>query len=414
MGRKLTRDGLLVILSDGGTRLLTFIANAHLANVLGPGPYGTAFLGLTVLSYAMWPADLGLYAHGVRETAKEPEAREFRFGDMLWLRTALGLAGMVVTGLCVFLFMEDERQRSIALLFLLALLPSLWQMDWYYQGRRRYGQLALLRYLFSGIYLAGTWLLVSSGEDLSRIPLIYTAGVILAACAALTMKEREESLRPSFPLFGHQLRKLWKRILQRSTPIGFGSLLTQSVQMVPPIVIALFYDDEQLGLFGAAFRLAMMLLVIDRTFFTLFLPRIANIHASSPERLPEVLRRTFRLVVAVGIGLGLLMIPVAAPAIRFVNGPEFADAAVPLMIMSWFVSATVLTTFFSYALVTAGFENAYFRAALTSAPISLLLILLLTWAFGIVGTAAGVVVAETVMALLMYRRFRRRLGIGLW
>ena len=184
--------------------------------------------------------------------------------------------------------------------------------------------------------------------------------------------------------------------------------------MVPPIVIALFYDDEQLGLFGAAFRLAMMLLVIDRTFFTLFLPRIANIHASSPERLPEVLRRTFRLVVAVGIGLGLLMIPVAAPAIRFVNGPEFADAAVPLMIMSWFVSATVLTTFFSYALVTAGFENAYFRAALTSAPISLLLILLLTWAFGIVGTAAGVVVAETVMALLMYRRFRRRLGIGLW
>ncbi|MGE3802854.1 MAG: oligosaccharide flippase family protein [Candidatus Kapaibacterium sp.] len=414
MSRSLTKDGLLVVLSDGGTRLLTFIANAYLAKVLAPTSYGVAFLGLTILSYGMLPADLGLYALGVREMAKEKSQREFQFSDFLWLRTMLGLAGMLLTGVGILLFIHEEQTRSVALLFLLALIPSLWQMDWYYQGGRRYGELTLIRYLFSGSYLVGILFFVSGDNNLERIPLIYSASIILAAVAAFVLKRDSESILPRESFFNPKLWGEWRAILRRSIPIGLGSILAQSVPLIPPIVIAAMYDEEQVGLFGAAFRLTMIMLVIDRTFFTLFLPRISRVNTSSPERAPEVLRRTFRWLILIGLCLGVGIIPIAEPIVVVVNRSEYAGAALPLILMSWFVSATILTTFFSYALVAAGYEKAYFQAALVSTPITLLLIFLLTWQFGIVGTAVSISLAEIIMATLMYRKFRRHLGVRLW
>ncbi|MCE2504278.1 MAG: oligosaccharide flippase family protein [Chlorobi bacterium] len=410
----MTREGALVLLSDGGTRLLTFIANVHLANVLGPESYGIAFLGLTVLSYAMWPADLGLYALGVREMAKPAEKQELKAGDILSLQTVLGLGGMIVAGVCVQGFVQDPTTRHISFLFLLALIPSLWQMNWYYHGHRYYGRLAFLRYLFSGSYLFGVWLLIHSSDDLQHVPLIYTVGILCAAIAAVVMKRKEDSLLPSASIFSRREWKSWRETLRKSTPIGFGSILAQVVQMLPPIVIAALYDEAEVGLFGAAFRLTLALMVIDRTFFTLFLPRISTVNASNPERLPEILRRTFRTLILASLVVGGVMILVADPVIIFLYGSEYADAIIPLAIMSWFVSATILTTFFSYTLVAAKYEKAYFQASLVSTPIAIGLILLLTWQFGIIGTATSIAVAEGIMVFVMYLKFRQHLKIRLF
>ena len=414
MGSKLTREGALVLLSDGGTRLLTFIANVYLANVLGPESYGIAFLGLTILSYAMWPADLGLYALGVRETAKPDNKREFIVGDLLWLQTVLGLGGMILAGCCVQIVVHDPITRQVAFLFLLALLPSLWQMNWYYHGHRYYGRLAILRYIFSGGYLLGAWLFVHSSNDLQSVPLIYTISIVAAAIAAVALKQKGESLLPSASLFSRKQWRRWKETLRRSLPIGFGSILAQVVQMIPPIVIVALYSETEVGIFGAAFRLTMALMVIDRTFFALFLPRISTIYSSDSERLPEVLRRTFRVILLTGLVLGGAMILLADPIIYFLYGVEYAHAIIPLAIMSWFVSATILTTFFSYALVAAGYEKAYFQASLVSTPIAIGLILLFTWQFGIIGAATSIALAEGIMALLMYRKFRYHLSITLF
>ena len=408
--KRLLRDGATLLLGDGGARVLAFLAALLLADRLGVHAFGVAYIGLTALSYALWGSDLGLAILGTREMAKPPRDRAIGFGDILSLRMALGLLGTLVTAIVVAATIEDETTRTVALLFLIALPPTLLQIEWYYQGVARYGPIAAIRYLFGGGYLLGIFLLVDGPDDLLRVPLIYAASVGLAATAALLLRRPEE---PAVSIVSTEKRLLlarWKSALARATPIGIGSAAAQSLQIVPPIIIAAMVGEEGVGIFGAAFRLVLALTVVDRLFIALFLPLITRTRSTAPEEFPRLLRR---IVVPLLIGSALLCAAIsllAGPIIDLVYDPEYAPAAAPLAVMSWFLFGTIMTSFFTYALIAVDVERAYLRASLISAVIAVALVLLLTWRYGTLGAAIGLTVGELLTTVLVWREYRKRMG----
>ena len=413
MRKRLTFNALLLLGSDGGSRLLTFLANVHLARTLDPSNYGIIFLGLTVLSYAMQTGDLGLATLGTRELAKPSSEREFSLGDLFSLRTLLGAAAAILIGIAVLFLIDDPQRQSVSWIFLLAVLPAFWQLEWYYQGCRRYGVVAVVRYTFGVSYLAGIWFLVGSPSDLLTVPWVYVGSLVVAAGAALLLRRNRDRLLPSRLLFGSEQRKRWWHALKRSTPIGFGGSVAQIIQLLPPILIAALYSDAEVGEFGAAFRLAINLMIFDRAFIALFLPSVSNLLARKSERSPQILRRTFRQVLLGGVVLALSVTLLADSIIGLVYGASYTQAAVPLAIMSWYIVATLMNSFFSSILLAVGVEKSYLHSSLTSSAIGVVLILVLTWQYGIVGAAAGMTASEALMATLMYFKYQKHVGIGL-
>lgn len=406
-------NALLLMAGDGGSRLLTLIANVHLARLLDPEDYGIVFLGLTVLTYAMWGADLGLGTLGAREAAKPPGDREFTPGDIFSLKTLLGAGAMVLAGLIALLLIEESTTRLVTALFLAALIPSLWQMEWYYQGVRSYGKVATVRYLFGIGYLVGIWFCVKGPEDVLAVPLVYIGALLLAVVPALTMRKKGDSLLPQDRLFSRAQQGRWRAALKQSTPIGLGGLMAQTLQLLPPILLAALHDESEVGEFGAAFRLVINLMILDRAFIALFLPAISNLMATAPQRYPAALRRTFRLLISGGILLALLLTLFSSPLITLIYGDSYVGAVFPLAVMGWFIIATLLNSFFSYALIAAGVGNAFFRSSLVSSSIGVLLVLVLTALYGADGAAVGMTGAEGLLAFLMYLAFRRHVGSSL-
>lgn len=413
MKRKLTANALLLLGSDGGSRLLTFLANVYLARTLGTEEYGTVFLAMTFLSVALQSGDLGLAMLGTREAAKPEESREFAPGELHTLRVLLGAGAATITGIVVLAAVHDGTARSIALMFLLGVIPTFFQLEWFFQGKRRYGVVAVVRYVFAAAYLAGIWFLVDSAGDLLRVPMVYVGALAISGITALSVAVRTDRLSPVRSWFGREQRNRWRSILKRSAPIGLGGSVTQVVQLLPPMVIAAMYSQSEVGEFGAAFRLAINLMILDRAFIALFLPAVSGRLADNREASVPFLRSTFRWVAAGAIGLGLLVTLLAVPVMDIIYGDQYADAAIPLAVMSWFVSATLLNSFFSMILVAAGIEKSYFHSSLISSAIGSVLIVLLTWQFGIVGAAVGMSVSEILMASLMYRQYNIHVGLRL-
>jgi O-antigen/teichoic acid export membrane protein len=205
----------------------------------------------------------------------------------------------------------------------------------------------------------------------------------------------------------------WKGALARATPIGIGSAAAGSLQIVPPIIIAAMAGEageKEVGIFGAAFRLVLALTVVDRLFIALFLPLITRTRSTAPEEFPLLLRRIVRPLM---IGSALLCAGIsllAGPIIDLVYDPEYAPAAAPLAVMSWFLFGTIMTSFFTYALIAVDVERAYLRASLISAVIAVALVLLLTWRFGTLGAAIGLTVGELLTTVLVWREYRKRMG----
>lgn len=413
MGKRITGSAILLLGSDGGARLLAFLANVYLARTLGTAHYGIVFLGLTVLSYAIQYGDLGLATLGMREMAKPASKREFSFADIFTVKSLTGAVAALVAGLVVLLAIDDGTRQYVAWIFLLAVIPSSWQLEWYYPAVRRYGAVAVVRYLFGGCYLAGIWFLVDSPDDVLLVPAVYVGALVIAATVAIILRKGKDRMFPEVPVFGREQLKRSQKALRRSTPIGFGGSAAQLIQLLPPVIIAGLYGDAEVGEFGAAFRLAINLMIFDRAFIALFLPSVSDLLARRSEHAPQVLRRTFRQVLAGGLVLALGITLFSGTIISLVYRDEYTRAAVPLAIMSWYVVATLMNSFFSSILVAVGIEKSYLQSSLLSSTIGIVLIVGLTWLYGIVGAAVAMTASEVLMATLMYRKYRKHVGIDL-
>ncbi len=413
MRKRLTVNALLLLGSDGGSRLLTLIANVYIARTLGPANFGVVFLGLTVLSYALQSGDFGLATLGTREMAKPDSEREFSSGDIHSLRTLLGIAAAVIAAIVVFFVIDEPIKQQVSWIFLLAVLPSFWQLEWYYQGVQRYGVVAVIRYLFGLSYLAGSWILVNSSEDVVSVPAVYLGALVVASTVAVLMRRNRDRLLPSRSLFGPEQKRRWWAALKRSTPIGFGGSAAQIIQLFPAIIIAILYSDAAVGEFGAAFRLAINLMIFDRAFIALFLPAVSRLLAQKSERAPQFIRRTFRQILFGGVVLALSVTILSGQIVTLVYNDLYAQAALPLAIMTWYIVATLINSFFSSILLAAGIEKSYLHSSLVSMAIGGVLIVVFTWQYGITGAAIAMTASEVIMATLMYFKYRKHVGIKL-
>ena len=409
-GKRLRRDGWTLLLGEGGARLLAFIASYYLARQLGPTSFGIITIGITVLSYALWPSDLGMQQIGTRESALPGERRRLLLGAIFRLRLFLGAAGGLLAAGLVLLLVEDERTRLVSILYLLALLPTILQSEWYFQGKQRYGSIAVVRYLFGGLFLAGVLFLVEGSDDLLRVPIIYAGALAVAATAAFLFYRGDD---PPYRLQGGSGARSASEVLRLSTPVGLGGLLVQGVQLLPPILLALVATEETVGYFGAAFRLVLAAMIVDRIFISLYFPRVTAAYGEGRERFATLLQRTWLPLLIGAFLVSLVLSLFSAPLVELLYGAEYREAAAAVAILAWFLFGSIMTSFFSYPLLAAGIERAYFRSSLASAIVTIILMILGAFTSGLLGVCAALAAGEIITALLMHREFRRGIGVGL-
>ena len=71
--RRVVRNALWLLFSQGGVRLIGFAMGTVLARALGPGDFGTYMFVLTYVSYFGFAADAGLGRYLIRDVARQRE-----------------------------------------------------------------------------------------------------------------------------------------------------------------------------------------------------------------------------------------------------------------------------------------------------------------------------------------------------
>lgn len=397
----LMRDIGTLALGEGGGRLLAFIASFLLARRLGPAAFGLVTIGMTALSWALWPSDLGLSQIGTRESALDRESRSLPLGGIFRLRLLLVSLSTIITLVVLLLAVADPDVRTIALLFLLGSIPTVLQSEWYYQGKRRYGAVTAMRWVFGGLYLIGIVLLVASPDDLQIVPLIYSVALVVGATVAWMMRDRDD------PPTSMEPRRSFGEILRRSTPVGLGGLLIGSVQMLPPITLAIAVGEEAVGYFGAAFRVVLALMVIDRLFIALYFPRITAAYADGLGPFRRLVSRVGTPLFVGSFLLALMVTLFSSPIIDLLYGVDYTPSAPALAILCWFIVGSMATSTFAYPLITLGVERAYLRSGIVSTSVTAAAIIVLSVTDGIRGAAVALAAGEMITALLMAREYRK-------
>lgn len=392
--------------------VLAFLTSVVLARSLGPDGYGTVAYVLSWVAVLSAVAGLGMDRIVVREvsSARERGVPGVALGLVGETSRAAALSGAGSVLLAVGIVYLLRLPPGLTLAFLVALplailepLSRLRMAALQGLGRVLLGQVPELL-IRPGLMLVGIILAWILGPDPLQ-PAVALGISLLSAAAGWTLGD--QLLRTALKGSEVSSPPPW---LALAAPLLLVQILHVITNRADIIILGMFRPAADVGVFNVAARLAELLgMALIATNFVLA-PRLARAwtredHGAAQRLLTEATRGVALLSLLMAVGLGI-----AGPWILRLYGSEFVGAFIPLMIL---VGGRLVSAAFGsvgIVLVTVGREGALLAGVAAGAATNVLLNFLLIPSHGAIGaavaTSLGIVVWNSVMGVMVFRKAR--------
>lgn len=385
--------------ADLVSRLLGFLATAYLARRLGASSFGLISIGLSVLGYVSLVSSPGLHIMGIRKVAASPESERLWTGDVTMLRFVLSLLGILLAGLLSLAILGPTSVWTMIVYWSWVAVPLALSLDWYFQGKSDLGPASLGRMLIYLIYLAGILLAVRSPEDVGWTAIsFFVANVAGALLLGIVFTRRVG------PLELRWRPQKWAPLLRESLPLGLSTILGQTIMNLPVILVGALLTAADTGFFSAAMKLVFFVLMIDRVFYTLFLPVVSRYRTRGEADFSRAAALGMKVMLTFSLPVMVAGMCYAPTFIALVYGPGYEPAAPVLQWALPYVLFTTMNTVLMSVMYADRRDAEFLRIMAVGTGLIVLLCTVLPPVLGVQGSAIGLSVGEAAMtAILLFR-----------
>ena len=341
--------------ADSTSKLLGFISITFLARTYGPEVIGLIAAAMGIFSYCNIISEAGLPILGTRKIAGKNSASASLINRLVKARFILTVFVFSISTVIIFFSLNDRSLRYLTIIYLLSLFPSSLLLEWVFQGLKKIIFLAWGRILSASIYLLWLLMFVRTDSSLIMIPIGWIVGVSCQAIflwrQSLRYKERNET-----NLSGSSID-----LIKLSLPFGFASLIAQSVTQFPIIYLGIT-DPKAGGVFSIAFRVIILLLVVDRVFYTLFFPSITSVIKEDENKLGIYFPRIVKIVATSTIYIGIMAVMSSKQLLPLLFGKEFIESILIFQLLVLYFIVSVLNSVFTFTLVGVKKDSIYLKS----------------------------------------------------
>ena len=363
----------LVLSGNVLARFSGFLATVYLARVLGNQGYGSYVFYITILSYLALLQDPGLSTLGAREIASGEKVEGRIFGTKL-------LISFILTSL-FFLYPPSFRP------FVFALIPLSLYPEWMLRGQGEFKKLFFLS-LFRSLFFLGSVLLFVPSFRIRGAAYAYAISFLLPS---LFFIWKVQPFSFSFSL------------LRLALPFGISGILYQIYHNSDMLILGIFRSRSELGLYGAAFRVVFLFLLLDRAVETASLPLL-----SREEKREETVVFLRKLVIA-GFIVSAFITVFSRLIILFIFGKEYLLSSLYLSILIWSFPLSLFSTLHAVSLIVHKRDKEYMVCSVCGVLLNLFLNLALIPRYGALAASLSTIVAEILMAY-MFAKYDRALA----
>jgi O-antigen/teichoic acid export membrane protein len=206
---------------------------------------------------------------------------------------------------------------------------------------------------------------------------------------------------------------MWRELISYGRHVLAGSLVRRVGDRVPILAAGSFVGTAALGQFQYANR-------IVTTSYTLLgagasyvvFPAFARI-SHDARRLRAAFLRSLRWMALVGMGLGLLLVPLGEPLAILVFGQRWAEAGEAIVALALFVPGRAIASVAGEAFKGAGVPAERTRASIVGVTAGILAMVALVPPFGLIGVALGVTADAVANGLYSIHRAHKSIGMPL-
>lgn len=403
--KALTRNFLSLLLGDALYRLAGFLATAYLARVLGQEGFGVINFCLAVLSYAMFASNNGLTVTGTRIVSGKTGDLLPSVNAVVFLRLVHALAAALLLIAVLFLIYGPTEIFFISAAYLAYLIPSVFLIEWFFQGREQMLPIAAGRLIGIGVYLFFIYCFVSDRQNILLTPVGYVLGAAVNGIFLMIYFYRS-GMRLKFRFDLRQMKPIWLS----SIPVSLSTSMTQLALQAPPLFLAFYGTFESVGVYSVAFRLITMILVFDRLLGFLFFPAVCR-WIQNKSGLNENLKRSVRIVTSFAFVFLLSIVVISEYLIEFAFGSQYRESVLIMQILAGYACLTFVNSVLSYTLIGLKRENAYLRSLIWSAGGFLICLIAFSEDVHPAGPSVALVVFEYISFLMMNYHLKTRLSM---
>ncbi|MBN1399044.1 MAG: flippase [Bacteroidetes bacterium] len=392
--KRLSQNLLSLLTADIGRRLFGFVAVAYLARVLGRGDFGSINLAFAVLAYGMVLSAAGFPTIGTKKVAQGAPSEIV--GEVIGSRLVSTILVVSIIIAVVMIGVQDNIITWLIVLFLAALIPQIFFVDWFFQGKETMGIVSAGRLLQAFVYLAVVLVFVKTPADIFWVAVGSISGEIAASVFLYSGFRRRYPdvkirLSPSFQLF------------KQSAPLAIGIVLTTLMVNYPILVLGILKTSSDVGIYSASSKLVYTLMMGDRILILLLLPASARKFYESSDKFRELLKDTLRWIIVIGLPVAAGGMIVAGDMINIIFGVDY-DLSIPvLQVFIWYFFLTMIHTVFTSGVIGAGGEKSYGKVMIATAAAYFIAVTAGAYFFGPIGAAFGVVAAEGFSVIFLNR-----------
>ena len=381
------------------SKLLAYGIIVLLSRTLGPdglGQYSFIFYYVGLLSIF---SDLGVGVYFMREVARDRNRLRELLPDVLGLKLVLVLANfLIIVGITLFL----PKPGWIKALIILAGAEAMLTWVSYLFIRIMYAH-EITKYEAIARTIERFWAFFVGGAVLYTFKSL--SPFIITLLVGYTLRD---TLRIKWGLrFVDELRirfkpEVWKDLLKKSYPFWLIGLFTLIYYRTDMVMLNLMRSDYETGIYRAAYTLIEVALFVPNIVVATTMPSMARLWKEDKKTLDVLFRRSFQMLLLLGLAGIAGYYLFARVGILFVFGERFLPSVPILRVLAFAIPFMFLNSLMGSYMNATGKELAFTKITGFTALLNVVLNYILISQYGAIGAAVATVVSQGVASVLSW------------
>lgn len=352
--------------------LLGVFSLALITRLLGPVGFGFYTTIFAFVQVFMIVADLGLYLSLLREISapKDSFSENRKVNNIFTIRLLASLLILIIIPVAVQFFPYDDQVKSGVFYFMWAfffqsLISTLTAVFSRHLDMAKVAVVDLLNKVLYVIFLV--YLFNSSGQSLNQVLSVASLAYLIAFGLFYLFLTKYVKLRLAWDL------AYWKKIFHTTWPLAVTVILNLLYFKADTLVLSAYHSPEEVGLYGAPYRVLEAITTFPHMFMSLILPLFTAAWLGKQiGRLNQVLQYNFDFFSIITLGMITITWLISRPLMVLLAGPDFILSGGILNILIIATAGIFFGTLFTYLIVALGLQKKMIKYFLITALVGLI------------------------------------------
>jgi len=407
---KIAKNTIYLALGKAFSTALGVLTIALLLRYLSPDDYGryTTVLAFVLLFGTF--ADFGLNLTTTQDISLPETNVEKTISSIFTLRLLVNIILILLLPLLLLAFpYEKTVKHAILISSALFFTSSLFQvLASYFQKTLQAGKVALAEFIGRVALLLTTMLAIYFQFSFIQIMFTIVASSLFQFWALLRYISREINLRLIIDL------DTWKRIMAKTWPIALSVVFTTIYFKGDAIILSLARPYEDVGIYGAAYKILEVLITLPILFMGLILPHLTHSFASGDrDKFNKFMQKSWDALSLFTIPMVAGTLVLAPKIIKLIAGEGYEASGEVLRILIIATGIIFLGSLFTHAIVAINKQKSMIIFYAIAAALAVGLYIIYIPRYSYYAAAVVTAIAELLIALAAYLKVKTTTNMSL-